>query len=203
MQQGMIPSMQQGRIPSMQQGMIPSMQQGRIPSMQQRNSMVQQNPEEYSNDESAIGEYKDLSSRYDNMIKFRQESKKYYIKNGDTFSDGGSSSSSSSHGNGSSGNGHGSGNGHSSGGEKKIKYKSNITAEQLKDTPFREGELDDLLENNVSEDLLTGDDLSSSLAASLTSSNQQSSNRGSFPNLGDDSDNYGDDDMMECYLSKF
>lgn len=183
-QRGQIPQ-QRAQIPPPQ--MMPPPQRAQIPP-----------PLDDNIEDIPIGEFKDLSSNYNNMVKFREDSKKYYKKAENRNIT--NNSSNSSHNN-SSNSSHNHSNSSHSHSQKKINHKSSITAKDLQDSPFREGELDDLLENNISID----DDSNESLLSSLQLSQSSASNPrgGGFPNLGDDNDFDDNSDLMAAFLDKF
>jgi hypothetical protein len=160
--------------------------------------------EEDDDEDLPIGSNKNMTSKLDEMIKFRELSKQGYKNNArrgnsDNSSDNGSSRNGSSR-NGSSRNGSSRDGSSRDGGSSrnvetsKKKYTTvSITKEDLLDSPFREGEfldgdLDDGLDNNL-------DDNMSSYTSSLLSSKSNSKNN-IYSNMGDDEADDEKDELM-------
>jgi len=170
--------------------------------------------EEDDDEDLPIGSNKNMTSKLDEMIKFRELSKQGYKNNArrgnsDNSSDNGSSRNGGSR-DGSSRNGGSRDGGSQNGGSQnggssrnssshnvetsKKKYTTvSITKEDLLDSPFREGEfldgdLDDGLDNNL-------DDNMSSYTSSLLSSKSNSKNN-IYSNMGDDEADDEKDELM-------
>lgn len=157
------------------------------PPPQKRSSL---SPIDDDGEEIAIGENKNISSKLDEMVKFREMSKKGYKNNDSSYNNNHNSYGSnhnSKHSDEKNKSRH-----KDSKSSNKIKYKSNISAEDLKDSPFREGDLDDLddLDDNIS--------VSSSLLPSLNYLAHSTPKNNSFSNLGDDEE----DDEKDALMAK-
>jgi hypothetical protein len=205
LQIGIDPQQMRGQIQAQQmRGQIqPQQMRGQIQPQQMRGQIQTQQMREQNNipkqvhrnfdddidddNDTSIGENKNLFSKFDKMVKYREDSKNYYNKPNSHSQNNYSQNShlQNSH----SQNSH-SQNSHS---HQKNKYKSNITQEQLKESPFKEGEIDDLIEDNIITDDI------SPISTSLNSMNSLNS-RHNFANLGDDDANDEQDKLM---LSKF
>jgi hypothetical protein len=157
-------------------------------------------------DDLPIGSNKNMTSRLDEMLKFREMTKKEYKNNDNSQISNGNRHTSSNHAssNHASSN-HASSNhassSHASSSHKKNthkkKYKSTITEEDLKDSPFKEDEfLNDGLDDNLDDDL---DNNFSSYTSSLLSSTSNSKTN-SYSNMGDDE---ADDEKDELMIRAF
>ena len=188
--------------PQMQKASSPS-QLARGPPPQKPLTKSSPIEDEYDED-LPIGSNKNITSKLDEMIKFREMSKQGYINNQRSHrSQGGSSQGNSSQGNSSQGSNH---RGSSQGGsiqsssqssnrrntDSKKKYTS-ITKEDLQDSPFKEGEfLNDDLDDNL-------DDNISSYTSSLLSS-KSNPKTNAYSNMGDDE---ADDEKDELMIRAF
>jgi hypothetical protein len=155
--------------------------------------------EDEDDDDLPIGSNKNMTSKLDGMLKFREMSRKGYANNSDNSSQ--ISSSNSHKGSSHKGGSHkdsrhkndNKGNSHKS----NKQYKSTITADDLRDSPFKEDEfLNDGLDDNLDDDL--DNNFSSYTSSLLASASNTKTN--SYSNMGDDE---ADDEKDELMIRAF